>query len=153
MLFQTLQSLVPPGSFVKFEVRTNGDQTLTVIASPQGCSGAMSQPFAVTSSAAELDAGFVEGLLQYQKARLSLQEQVDATTAVLAAAQKSEEKKAVKALTSKPAPAVKEKITAKSSDNDDDGDDLEDHDEASENTSTSGTAPSAPAGNLSNLFD
>lgn len=153
MLFQTLQSLVPPGSFVKFEIRANSDQTLTVIASPQGCSGAMSQPFAVTGTAAELDAGFVEGLLQYQKARQSLQEQVEATTAVLAAAQKSEEKKAIKALTSKPSPAVKEKVTPKSSDNDDESNDLDDHDDEAENASTSGTAPSVPSGNLSNLFD
>ena len=100
-----------------------------------------------------MDTGFVEVLEQYQKARLSLQEQLEATTAVLSAAQKSEEKKAVKALTSKPSPAVKEKITPKSSDNDDDGDGLDDHGDEAENASTSGTTPSVPTGNLSNLFD
>ena len=55
--------------------------------------------------------------------------------------------------TSKPSPAVKEKITPKSSDNDDDGDGLDDHGDEAENASTSGTTPSVPTGNLSNLFD
>ena len=153
MLFSTLQSLLSPGASLKLEVTMNDDATLSIIVCPKGNTGALSQPLVLTATAEEMDAGFIDVLQQYQKARQSLQEQVEATTAVLDAAKKSEEKKAVKALTSKPAPAVKEKITAKSSENDDDGDDLEDHDEASENTSTSGTAPSAPAGNLSNLFD
>ena len=100
-----------------------------------------------------MDTGFIEVLEQYQKARLSLQEQLEATTAVLSAAQKSEEKKAVKALTSKPSPAVKEKIKPKSSDNDDDGDGLDDHGDEAENASITGTTPSVPTGNLSNLFD
>ena len=153
MLFSTLQSLLSPGASLKLEVTMNDDATLSIIVCPKGNTGALSQPLVLTATAEEMDAGFIDVLQQYQKARQSLQEQVEATTAVLDAAKKSEEKKAVKALTSKPAPAVKEKITAKSSDNDDDGDDLEDHDEASENTSTSGTAPSAPAGDLANLFD
>ena len=153
MLFSKLQSLLSPGASLKFEITMNDDATLSVIVCPKGNTGALSQPLVITATADELDTGFVAVLEQYQKARLSLQEQLEATTAVLSAAQKSEEKKAVKALTSKPAPAVKEKITAKSSDNDDDDDDLENHDESSASTSTSGTAPSAPAGDLANLFD
>lgn len=153
MLFSTLQSLLSPGASLKLEVTMNDDATLSIIVCPKGNTGALSQPLVLTATAEEMDAGFIDVLQQYQKARQSLQEQVEATTAVLDAAKKSEEKKAVKALTSKPAPAVKEKITAKSSDNDDDDDDLENHDESSASTSTSGTAPSAPAGDLANLFD
>ena len=153
MLFSTLQFLLSPGASLKLEVTMNDDATLSIIVCPKGNTGALSQPLVLTATAEEMDAGFIDVLQQYQKARQSLQEQVEATTAVLDAAKKSEEKKAVKALTSKPAPAVKEKITAKSSDNDDDDDDLENHDESSASTSTSGTAPSAPAGDLANLFD
>ena len=153
MLFSTLQSLLSPGASLKLDVTMNDDATLSIIVCPKGNTGALSQPLVLTATAEEMDAGFIDVLQQYQKARQSLQEQVEATTAVLDAAKKSEEKKAVKALTSKPSPAVKEKVTPKSSDNDDDGDGLDDHGDEAENASTSGTAPSVPSGNLSNLFD
>ena len=153
MLFSTLQSLLSPGASLKLEVTMNDDATLSIIVCPKGNTGALSQPLVLTATAEEMDADFINVLQQYQKARQSLQEQVEATTAVLDAATKSEEKKAVKALTSKPTPAVKEKITAKSSDNDDEDDDLGDHDEESATASTSGTAPNAPTGDLANLFD
>ena len=155
MLFSKLQSLLSPGASLKFEITLNDDVTLSVIVCPKGNTGALSQPLVITAAADELDTGFVAVLEQYQKARLSLQEQLEATTAVLDAAKKSEEKKAVKALTNKqsPAVAVQEKITPKSSDNDDNGDGLDDHGDEAENASTSGTTPSVPTGNLSNLFD
>ncbi len=153
MLFSKLQSLLSPGASLKFEITMNDDATLSVIVCPKGNTGALSQPLVITATADELDTGFVEVLEQYQKARLSLQEQLEATTAVLDAAKKSEEKKAVKALTNKPSPAVKEKITPKSSDNDDHGDGLDEHGDEAENASTTGTTPSVPTGNLSNLFD
>lgn len=79
----------------------DGKVRLTVIPKPKAgdTEEALKTPLVLTATAEELDEGLAEHLTSYSNAYVSLAEQLESTTAILAAAKTTSEKKAVKALT------------------------------------------------------
>lgn len=145
MMFQSLQSLLAGGTLA-LSLTGNTDGTITVLVVPKG-EGALAQPLALTATAAELDAQFAECVSSYVSSRKSLAEQMEATTAVLAAAKQQSSTKAVKAITkSAEASTVKDKAAPTNSDLD--GED----DEGGETPPAPDVAPAAPAADPGNLF-
>lgn len=145
MFFSHLQSLFA-GGIKAITITSNADNTLTVVVMPNG-EGALAQPLALTGTASELDAEFVESASTYVGARKSLAEQMEATAAVLAAAKQESATKAAKAITkSATASTVKDKTAPTKSDPD--GED----DEGGETPPASNEAPAAPAADAGNLF-
>ena len=87
---------------------TGDEKSLQVTVCPKGA-GPLATPISLTGSPAELDAEIAHCLLRFQGARKSLQEQMDATTAVLEEAKKASAGDAAKALSkaaSKPSKAA-----------------------------------------------
>ena len=145
MMFQSLQRLLAGGTLA-FSLTGNTDGTLTVLVVPKG-EGALAQPLALTATAAELDAQFAECVSSYVSSRKSLAEQMEATTAVLAAAKQQSSTKAVKAITkSAEASTVKDKAAPTNSDPN--GED----DESEAIAPAPDVAPAAPAAGPGNLF-
>lgn len=150
-MFQALHALLHAGASLSLNLSSNTDGTLTVIVAPKG-EGALAQPLALTATPEELDAQFADVVATYAGARKSLAEQVEATAAVLEAAQKESASKATKALTkSAAASTVKEKPVAASEDDDDDA-------ETGTPPQPAATAPASAPGSatspdVGNLFD
>ncbi|MFL9886799.1 PRTRC system protein E [Paraburkholderia agricolaris] len=109
-MFQQLEALVRATGKLQLTLKIDNDQ-LVVVVMPQGDSkeSALCQPLVLKGTAAELDEGFAETIQVYSIARVSLSEQVAATTAILQEAEKKQATKAQKSLAKggKPAkPAV-----------------------------------------------
>ena len=163
-MFVAIEPLLRHCTKLTLSLQMKGDD-MVVCVMPQGTAkdAAMLQPLALTATAGELEAGFVDALAAYTGAHASLAEQVAATTAILEAAKTTQVSKATKTLAkggSKPAlPAPGRSSTDADNDDDDASDD------AAEGQSTAPTASSAssaadasaePANtgtNLASLFD
>ena len=161
-MFAAIEPLLRRCTKLTLSLQMKGDE-MVVCVMPQGTAkdAAMLQPLALTATAAELDAGFVDALAAYTGAHASLAEQVAATTAILEAATTTQVSKATETLakgSSKPALSAPGRSSTHA-DNDDD--DTSDNDNA-EGQSTAPAASSAteasaePAStgtNLASLFD
>ncbi|SAK89282.1 hypothetical protein AWB82_06249 [Caballeronia glebae] len=168
-MFVAIEPLLRHCSKLTLSLQMKGDD-MVVCVMPQGTAkdAAMLQPLALTASAAELDAGFVDALAAYTGAHASLAEQVAATTAILEAAKTTQVLKATKTLAkgSKPAlPAPGRSSTASDSDEDDDSENASDSDSDNDNaeerstaskespTSSASAEPAKTGTNLASLFD
>src|SRR5258708_30253011 len=127
-MFVALESLVKSYEKITLTLKMKGDEMM-VFVMPQGAAMdvAMLQPLALTATAAELDAAFVEHLTTYTGAHASLAEQVAVTTAILEAAQKTQVSKATNTLGKGGRPALPAP-SASSGSSDDSSDDAEDAD-------------------------
>lgn len=144
MMFQSLQSLLAGGTLT-LAITANKDGTITVLTVPTG-EGALSQPLALTATAAELDAQFADAIGTFSASRKSLVEQMETTAAVIAAAKQESAGKAVKALTkSAPDGKVIDKGNASEPD-------LEEDDDGNGNIKPSSPTPAEPALASGNLF-
>lgn len=146
MFFRHLQGLFA-GGIKAISITCNADDTMTVVVMPNG-EGALAQPLALTGTATELDVEFMERASTYVGARKSLAEQMEATTAVLAAAKQESATKAAKAITkSAEASTVKDKAAPTNSDPEEGEDD-----EGGKTPPAPDVAPAAPAADPGNLF-
>lgn len=122
-MFQTLENLITASGELKMTMIPAGNGVIKVAVIPSrkaNSDAALAQPLFLTGTAAELDAGFADAVQTFSRARSSLVEQVEATTTVLAAAEKKQADKATKKLSTKPAsPAAS---TSSSDDSDADND-------------------------------
>lgn len=143
-MFAAIEPLLRHCTKLTLSLKMKADE-MVVCVMPQGTAkdAAMLQPLALTATAAELDAGFIDALAAYTGAHASLADQVAATTAILEAAKTTQVSKATKTLakgSSKPAlPAPGRSST--DADNDDD--------DASESAEGQGTAPTASSASAS----
>jgi PRTRC genetic system protein E len=139
-MFVALKQLLSQSPSLTMSITGQGND-LTVVVMPKPTAGdcaALAQPLKLTGTAEELDAGFVEALAQFSTKRLSVVEQVEATTAVLEAGRKESAAKAASAI-KKGAKSSTASAPASTSDDDDGQDDTQ-------STATSdGAAPAATA--------
>jgi PRTRC genetic system protein E len=162
-MFVAIEPLLRHCTKLTLSLQMKGDE-MVVCVMPQGTAkdAAMLQPLALTATAAELEAGFVDALAAYTGAHASLAEQVAATTAILEAAKTTQVSKATKTLakgSSKPALPTPGRSSTDADNDDDDASD------SAEGQSTAPTASSASASsdastepantgtNLASLFD
>ncbi|AQH05300.1 hypothetical protein A9R05_40420 (plasmid) [Burkholderia sp. KK1] len=159
-MFVAIEPLLRHCTKLTLSLQMKGDDMIVCVM-PQGAAkdAAMLQPLALTATAAELEAGFVDALAAYTGAHASLAEQVAATTAILEAAKTTQVSKATKTLakgSSKPAsPAPGRSSTDADNDDDDASDDAEGQSTAP-TASTAAEASAEPANtgtNLASLFD
>ncbi|WP_213766553.1 PRTRC system protein E [Caballeronia sp. dw_19] len=157
-MFVALEPLLNTCEKITLTLKKKGDE-IVVFVMPQGTTkdAAMLQPLAMTASAAELDAAFVEHLAAYTGAHASLAEQVAVTTAILEAAQKTQVTKATKTLGKGGRPALPApSASSESSDDDSDAAEEGDQDDQQSNAVVPPAAveEAAPKGtDLSSLFD
>jgi PRTRC genetic system protein E len=168
-MFVAIEPLLRICSKLTVSMQMRGDEMIVCVM-PQGTAkdAAMLQPLALTATAADLDAGFVNALAAYTGAHASLAEQVAATTAILEAATTTQVSKATKTLakgssktTSPAAGRQKAESDADGADgvneNDNDNDEsAQEQGNAFTDSSEAARAPSAPAStgtNLASLFD
>lgn len=130
-MFIELDKLVTDDTPIKLSITRGAGNILKVCVMPtaNAKNAALAQPLALSATAADLDAGFVEVLSIYIGNRNSLADQVAATAAILGEAAKAQSGKAVKALKSGSKPA--------SNSEDDNVDDSSDD----QGTGTSASAP------------
>lgn len=128
-MFEQLHALVKSVEKLTITMSAGSDGTMTVCVIPNVVAGkdpALAQPLVLRATPEELDAGFVDAVCQYQEVRVSLADQVAATTVVIEAAKKMQEAKAVKAVKGKPVDSAKTPAISESSgdkgDSEDDGD-------------------------------
>lgn len=118
---------------------------MTVIVSPKGGEAkdepALSTPLSLTATPEDLDAGFFEAVASYRTARMSLADQVAATTEVLAAAREASVAKGSKAV-SKALPRPT-KVAPKA---DPDSDDIDDDAGPSESVPVAAAAQASGTG-------
>ena len=122
-MFVAIEPLLRHCTKLTLSLQMKGEE-MVVCVMPQGTAkdAAMLQPLALTATAPELEAGFVDALAAYTGAHASLAEQVAATTAILEAAKTTQVSKATKTLAkggSKPAPACARQNERRSADSDD----------------------------------
>jgi PRTRC genetic system protein E len=167
-MFVAIEPLLRNCSKLTVSMQMRGEE-MVVCVMPQGTAkdAAMLQPLALTATAVELDAGFVNALAAYTGAHASLAEQVAATTAILEAATTTQVSKATKTLAKGSSKTASPASGRQSPESDVDGDDdvngdVNDDENAQEqgdaftDSSEAARAPSAPAStgtNLASLFD
>lgn len=163
-MFQTLENLIAASGELKMTMipAANGVIKVAVIPSRKANSdAALAQPLFLTGTAAELDTGFADAIQTFSRARSSLVEQVEATTTVLAAAEKKQADKATKKLSTKPASSASPAASASATDDsdaDNEADNENDSGESNDADNATGDASSpAPAAadagtDLSSLF-
>jgi PRTRC genetic system protein E len=157
-MFVALEPLLNTCEKITLTLKKKGDE-IVVFVMPQGTTkdAAMLQPLAMTASAAELDAAFVEHLAAYTGAHASLAEQVAVTTAILEAAQKTQVTKATRTLGKGGRPALPAPSTS-SEGSDDESDAAEEGDQDDQQSNAvvppAAVEEAAPKGtDLSSLFD
>jgi PRTRC genetic system protein E len=157
-MFVALEPLVKSYEKITLTLKMKGDEMM-VFVMPQGAAkeAAMLQPLALTATAAELDAAFVEHLATYTGAHASLAEQVAVTTAILEAAQKTQVSKATNTLGKGGRPALPAP-SASSGSSDDSSDDAGERDEEDQQStavaSPAAVEEAAPKGtDLTSLFE
>lgn len=96
MMFQALFPLLQQGQ-VTLVLNANADGTITAMVS-QKAEGALATPLTLTATPDELDADFATVVGTFGQQRKSLAEQLEATNAILQAAEKASANKATKAL-------------------------------------------------------
>lgn len=162
-MFAELKPLFNSGGQIKLTIGLGKDGIMKVVlipASNKGDEMALSQPFAIAATPEELDAGFNEALNKFCSVRVELEQQIEATTAIISAAKDAQSKKAVKSLKGSATPAASGD-TGAGDDNDDDSgndDDVDGEDAADTppkpKPTTVKPAEKAPAGtDLLALFD
>ena len=166
-MFVAIEPLLRHCTKLTLSLQMKGDD-MVVCVMPQGTAkdAAMLQPLALTATAAELEAGFIDALVAYTGAHASLAEQVAATTAILEAAKTTQVSKATKTLakgSSKPALPAPGRSTSDADNDDDDASDDASDDAAGQSTvptassaSSAAEASAEPANtgtNLASLFD
>jgi len=159
-MFTALQTLLATVAGITLSIMANDNGTLTVTLVPkpkkEGGEAALNTPLSLTGTPEELDAEFANIVTSYTSKRQSLAEQLEATTAILEAAQKDASKKATKAVTKGKGAAAGTSEKASTESKTDEGGD--DNDDESGGSSTAGEdAASAPAeaksDAASNLWD
>lgn len=141
-MFVALASLIQNSGKLSVTLFPGPDGRLKVCVAPsaeKGKEAALATPLTLTATPEELDEGFAGAIAAYQASRTSLAAQIEATTAVLNEAKKSQSSKAVKAL-DKAAPAT----SGTSAPADKTDEDEEETDVAGTDSASSNTAP-APA--------
>ncbi|MFM0051426.1 PRTRC system protein E [Caballeronia grimmiae] len=161
-MFAAIEPLLRHCTKLTLSLQMKGDE-MVVCVMPQGTAkdAAMLQPLALTATAAELEAGFIDALVAYTGAHASLAEQVAATTAILEAAKTTQVSKATKTLakgSSKPALPAPGRSSTDADNDDDDSDDAEGQNTAPTASSASSAAeasaePANTGTNLASLFD
>lgn len=162
-MFQTLENLIAASGELKMTMipAANGVIKVAVIPSRKANSdAALAQPLFLTGTAAELDNGFADAIQTFSRARSSLVEQVEATTTVLAAAEKKQADKATKKLSTKPASPAASTSSSDGSDADSEADNESDNGESNDADNAAGdasspapaAAPAASGTDLSSLF-
>jgi PRTRC genetic system protein E len=157
-MFVALEPLLKSCGKLNLSLQMKGEE-IVVFVMPQGTAKdpSLLQPLALTATAAELDAGFVDALLAYNGAHASLAEQVAATAAILGAAEQTQVSKATKALGKggKPALPAPSASTASDTNDDDDDSDADPVNNGEEgNASLPSVAETKPSGtDLTSLFD
>lgn len=153
MFFEKLNQLALQCPLVLTVTADAGSGRMTVVITPKldksVSDGALRQPLTLTATPDEFDAEFFGALDKYRNARLSLQEQADATAEVLDAAKSAQVAKAAKATsgrgtkttTTKPH-SVAEAGTLDSQD-----------DETGDTTTTAESAPASGGATDVSLFD
>lgn len=121
----------------------DGEMTVAVMPQSDAKEAALKQPLVLTGTPVELDVEFAGAIARFQGGRLSLTEQVEATAAILAEAEKSQAGKATKAL-SKGKTAPKPAATSAAS-GDESDDKMDDDDSGSVTSASSAASGSAPA--------
>ncbi|KWK06029.1 hypothetical protein WM11_11595 [Burkholderia ubonensis] len=116
-MFQALESLIRSAEKLVVSLAMEGDRIVVVVIPSGGKDAALRQPLILKATAAELDEGFAAAVRSFSAAHQSLGEQVQATNAILEAQQRTQVKKAQKALSKSSTLAAAQAATA------DDGDD------------------------------
>lgn len=159
MLFKKLAGLLAGNTAVTLLVTGNEEaMTVTVIPKPsktgEGMEG-LATPLALTGSAAELDAEFCDLLEKFSNQRLSLAEQLEATTTVLEAAKRASAEKAAKAVaksaksaTTKVAPVAGSSCGASCGDDETGGDGEDDGEGGTTAEAVGQQAQTTPSSNL-----
>ncbi|SAK60840.1 hypothetical protein AWB79_02744 [Caballeronia hypogeia] len=162
-MFVAIEPLLRHCTKLTLSLQMKGKE-MVVCVMPQGTAkdAAMLQPLALTATAPELEAGFVDALATYTGAHASLAEQVAATAAILEAAKTTQVSKATKTLAkggSKPALPAPGRSSIDADNDDDDGSaDAEGQSTAPTASSASSAAeasaePANTGTNLASLFD
>lgn len=123
----------------------DGEMTVAVVPQSESREVALKQPLVLTGTPAELDTEFADAIAQYQGARLSLTEQVEATAAILAQAEKSQAGKASKALSKGKTPHIPSAPSAASGDESDNESGEDDSGSVTSPNSKTSDGASAPA--------
>ncbi|KXV16512.1 hypothetical protein CR51_00875 [Caballeronia megalochromosomata] len=161
-MFAAIEPLLCHCTKLTLSLQMKGDEMLVCVM-PHGTAkdAAMLHPLALTATAAELEAGFVDALAAYTGAHASLAEQVAATTAILEAATTTQVSKATKTLAKDSKPALPAPGRS-STDADTDDDDASDSNEGQSTAPTASSAsassdasaePASTGTNLASLFD
>jgi PRTRC genetic system protein E len=159
-MFVAIEPLLRHCTKLTLSLQMKGDE-MVVCVMPQGTANdaAMLQPLALTATAAELEAGFINALAAYTGAHASLAEQVAATTAILEAAKTTQVSKATNTLakgSSKPALAASGRSTTDADNHDDDASDSAEGPSTAPSASSASEASAEPTDigtNLASLFD
>lgn len=125
-MFSELKPLLNSGGQIKLTIGLGKDGIMKVVVMPASTKGdalALSQPFAIAATPEELDAGFNEALNKYCSVRVELEQQIEATTAIISAAKDAQSKKAVKSLKGSATPAASGDSDAGDESDDDSGND------------------------------
>lgn len=141
-MFIELDKLVTDENPIKLVITRGAGNILKVCVMPtaNAKNPALAQPLALSATAVELDAGFIDVLSTYVTNRSSLADQVAATAAILGEAAKAQSSKAVKSLKSSAKPAA-----AATGEGDEDDDSKSDDDEGNDSAPASVKAPAAAA--------
>ena len=157
-MFVALASILSPNQTLDLAITLTADGSVKVIVKPQlvkGSNPSLAIPLALAATPQELDTDFVGLLMQYSGERTSLQQQVEVTSTIIAAAKATEVSKASKAISKSSATP-----TAKAVSEAGDGGDHDDNDgngdgndtlsgndilDGAPGTSTSAPVRSAPA--------
>lgn len=153
-MFVALASILSPNQTLDLEITLTANGSMKVIVKPQldkGSNPSLAIPLALAATPQELDTDFVGSLMQYAGERTSLQQQVEVTSTIIAAAKATEVTKASKAISKSngtpSAKAVSEAGDGGDHDDDGEGNDTpvgEDILDGAPTTSTTAPAPSAP---------
>lgn len=156
-MFTALQTLLASAASISILLAANDDGTITVTVIPVGKKeGADPQntPLSLTATAAELDAEFAGIVANYSGKRLSLTEQLEATTSIIDAAKKEAANEATKAIkkAGKSAPAAATSTQPAHENGSDEDDDTGEGDGNPEVQVVVAGAPKAPTAPDQNLF-
>lgn len=126
-MFSKLQTILASAGARALSLTLNDDGTLTVLVLPSANKDAvLNRPLDLTGTASELDADFESCVSSFSTKRLTLAEQMEATSAIIEAASKEAAAKAVKAVKKSSSKTESTPNSDTGAGDDDDEDDTED---------------------------
>lgn len=157
-MFTALHEIIKAGDSLTLEVSPGPNGTMKVIVKPalgKAKIPELALPLVLCAMPAELDAGFLDAVMNYQAPRLELAAQVSATTALLGQAKKDQATKAVKALQSNATTSTATNLSSEGSDDDEDGEDTDENHapKAPQVVTSSESTPAQSGTNLLSLLD